>query len=253
MLATPVYTLGEIAATGRKAARGAGLDWGHAEEAGAGAAWLAAHGAPGPEALAGWLCRSDGWDHARRRPADPALAEWRAARGTALCPLVAGAALSDRAALLPPVAELTLVELGAPVLLVPFLAWIARDTGRTLRLGWDGGALVLGPGGPQAHPGWPGAGGATAGRARAAAAADAGRDANPCCGAADPDLLARPMTVTVVAAGACGPPEPRRTTGRSVRPAVWETLERFAARTLVAASERSRRGAGGTAAGPEPD
>jgi hypothetical protein len=54
-LATPLLSLTEIDALCRKAARGAGCPWGMAEEAGKAARWLAAHGLPGPEALAALL------------------------------------------------------------------------------------------------------------------------------------------------------------------------------------------------------
>lgn len=49
------YTLAEIDALCRKAARGVGCPWGLAEEAGKAARWLAARGLPGPEALAALL------------------------------------------------------------------------------------------------------------------------------------------------------------------------------------------------------
>ena len=49
--AAPQRSLNEIDSLCQKAARGAGLDWGLAEEAGFAAAWLAARGADGAAAL----------------------------------------------------------------------------------------------------------------------------------------------------------------------------------------------------------
>lgn len=51
----PRWSLAEIDAQCRKAARGLGCPWGMAEEAGKAARQLAAHGLPGPEALATML------------------------------------------------------------------------------------------------------------------------------------------------------------------------------------------------------
>ena len=46
------WSLNEIETLSRKAARGAGLSWGLAEEAGKATRWLAAAGLPGPQVLA---------------------------------------------------------------------------------------------------------------------------------------------------------------------------------------------------------
>ena len=50
-----IYSLSEIDATCKKAARGSGLSWGYAEEAGKAARWLAAHQLPSTELLAAYL------------------------------------------------------------------------------------------------------------------------------------------------------------------------------------------------------
>ena len=66
---TWAVSLAEIDAMGRKAARGAGLPWGLAEEAGRAARHLAAWGLPGPEALAALVA-------AAALPAGPAAGDW---------------------------------------------------------------------------------------------------------------------------------------------------------------------------------
>ncbi len=49
------WSLNEIEGLARKAARGSGLSWGLAEEAGKATRWLCAAGLPGADALAGLL------------------------------------------------------------------------------------------------------------------------------------------------------------------------------------------------------
>ena len=86
------WSLNEVEALSRKAARGAGLSWGLAEEAGRATRWLVVHGLPGPEVLLAALTRLDGLPHEARAPLDG----WQA-RDT-LCPVTTGAALADTAA-----------------------------------------------------------------------------------------------------------------------------------------------------------
>ncbi|MEM7733456.1 MAG: DUF3726 domain-containing protein [Pseudomonadota bacterium] len=104
------YSLGEVEALCRKAARGAGFSWGMADEAGKTARWLCKHDLPGAAALAGYLdTRQDACG-----PDDPALPDW-AANGP-LCPLVCGTLLSDMGARS---MERRLHNLAWPVLLLP--------------------------------------------------------------------------------------------------------------------------------------
>lgn len=93
-------SLNEIETAVRKAVRGAGYDWGLAEEASKAARWLALHGQPAIALFLGLCERFDRRPYAERAPA--ALAGvWRAPGGV-LCPLIAGAALGDLA---PPALE----------------------------------------------------------------------------------------------------------------------------------------------------
>ncbi|WP_101067083.1 DUF3726 domain-containing protein [Roseovarius salinarum] len=130
------HSLYEVEALARRAARGAGLSWGLAEEAGRSTRWLAAAGLPGPEALADWLSRSEGLPHDLLCPADVG-ATWTA-RGGTLCPLIAGAALSDMAAELAARGGVTLGPTGAPLLMLPFVAAAARAGGAALAVEWAG-------------------------------------------------------------------------------------------------------------------
>lgn len=130
------FSLNEIEAMGKRAARGAGLSWGLAEEAGKAARWLTARGLPGAEELAEILMRNDGADY---RDLAPASTEgvWRAPSGR-LCPLVCGAALCDRATEIATGMEIVSGPVAQPLLLAPFAAGAAKLTGVTIELSWPG-------------------------------------------------------------------------------------------------------------------
>ena len=110
------WSLAEIRALATKAARGAGLEWGLAEEAGYAVAWLEARCAPGTQALASWLEVTGEMDAEH-------------------CPIRIGAALVDAGK--PPEHghELAVCQ---PMLLAPFLAQFAVPE-RVYALSWDDG------------------------------------------------------------------------------------------------------------------
>lgn len=134
------WSLNEIEALARKAACGAGLSWGLAEEAGKSARWLCAMGLPGAEGLAALLQRNDGAAYPLLRPAETG-AEWAAAGGV-LCPLITGAALCDRAAEVAAGPGVTLLRTACPLLLYPHVAIAADMTGSALTLAWAGVTLA---------------------------------------------------------------------------------------------------------------
>ncbi|HSG36858.1 MAG TPA: DUF3726 domain-containing protein [Paracoccaceae bacterium] len=118
-----------------KASRGAGLDWGLAEEAGQAARWLAAHGLDGPTELLHHLLASK--DRSASVPSS--LTQLEPQSSDPLCPIHLGAALSDLGLLR------SAIEAGpvaAPVLLLPFLARVAGAGGVELR--WEGGSVSVG-------------------------------------------------------------------------------------------------------------
>lgn len=132
-------SLSETQSLSGKAARGAGFDWGHAEEAGQAAQWLATRGLPGCDMLL------------RRLHADVTRAfllggvHASDTRRAPLCPLYLGTALADHATL-PAVAGQTALELGdvaVPGLLLPFLATVALQSGRPLCCSADGISVNL--------------------------------------------------------------------------------------------------------------
>lgn len=103
------WSLGETAALATKAARGAGMPWGLADETGVAVSWLQARGIPGLSAL----CRYLTW-----RKNGP-LTSWpdRPNGEACYCPIALGAAYMDGA--LP--TTVTIESIREPVLMLPFI------------------------------------------------------------------------------------------------------------------------------------
>lgn len=131
-------SLTEADALAQKAARGAGLGWGMAEEAGYAVRWLSAHGADGLGALLACLTT--------QRSA-PKLAQGQiAGQGQGpLCPLETGSVLLDSAEIEngPLSGSLLLAPLCQPLLLLPFLAQAGSVLGQQLVLSYRGGTVAL--------------------------------------------------------------------------------------------------------------
>ena len=105
------WSLGETAALALKAARGAGMSWGLAEETAASVVWLHSRGLPGISALCSYLGQHLGQAAAPQSPEDG-------------CPIMTGCALIDGMMDVPETSSQTL-DLGhvhAPLLLLPFVA-----------------------------------------------------------------------------------------------------------------------------------
>jgi len=101
------YALNEVEAMAKRATRGAGYEWGLAEEAAKATRWLCAQGLDGANILAGVLGSGE---------------------RDSTCPLSAGAGLSDRATLLSATPS-TLNGVTNTAMLLPFAALAARQTG----------------------------------------------------------------------------------------------------------------------------
>lgn len=112
-------SLNEVQTLSYKAARGAGLPWGVAQEAGSAARWLESRRVSGLSALALSLEALDGREVEAFQPV-VAAGFWQS-RGSRLSGLLAGIALADRCG----ADTVTLNAVVAPVLLVPFAAAIA--------------------------------------------------------------------------------------------------------------------------------
>jgi len=119
------WSLGEIKALSVKAARGAGLDWGVAEEAGFAVEWLEMHGLDGVRALAQYLSRVHRKDN----------------YNTSHCPIKLGCLASD----LDDWTLLQGVSIHEPILIVPFVADIIKK--ETLELSWADSFVQINPNG----------------------------------------------------------------------------------------------------------
>jgi hypothetical protein len=129
-----------------KAARGAGLPWGLAEEAGFAAGWLASQGIDGAAALLNHL---EGITPSSLAPISVLGRHWQGLSDGALCPITLGAALDDHAMLDagPHAGPITTNMVSQPVLLVPFLARMVKATGKPLTLAWQNGSASVTPDG----------------------------------------------------------------------------------------------------------
>ena len=195
-------SLNEVEATGKRAARGAGFDWGVAEEAGRAARWLCSNGLDGCAILANYL------EGPRGHAPDGLQGVWRSSAGD-LCPLIAGAALSDLALKLETEA-IAMEGVAAPAILMPFAAWASLAIGENV-------SLKIGD---------------------AVACTDGARLS--ITGAIPP----RASSVSVFPAGKIERALPQETRAFP-SPESWEALSRLAHRTYAPATEESRRlGAG---------
>ncbi len=140
------YSLNEIEAMGKKATRGAGYSWGLAEEGAKALRWLSSHDLPGAQALCNLLAQATS---AVPEAVPPVITgnSWQA-QDAPLCPLQTGAALCDMAPLLDlstDTAGVALAPVTQPLLVVPFVATIARRNDYALSLIWDGCQVVFTP------------------------------------------------------------------------------------------------------------
>lgn len=112
------WSLGEIRSLSVKAARGAGMPWGLAEEAGFAVLWLEERSLPGTEALAKYLTEMKEHD-------------------AEACPISIGADVSDR----DDWSTLQTPQAHQPLLLVPFLGQTADD--KPIEVKWGSCALTV--------------------------------------------------------------------------------------------------------------
>lgn len=201
------FSLNEIEATAKKAARGAGYPWGLAEEAGKATRWLCAHDCDGVAALAALLTAVDQASITEWSPGVTG-GVWRAPKGV-LCPIATGAALSDRAGLLPST-DLQMGDMAQPIMLVPFAAMASKTLNQPISIKWEGADNVVDGG------------------------AFSLKGAAPC---------ATPW-VRVKTGGQTDHPQTPRSRAQPV-PHAWRTLMDFAHRTYAPATDESRqKGAG---------
>lgn len=221
---TIVLSLNEIDAELRKAARGAGLCWGEAEEVGIAARRLASEGV---DALATFADVLQAHLDGRFEPSEGSVPQGVAGLPpAATSPIRAGIRLLDEASRLARGDTVSFVRVEQPILILPFLADLGDRLGVVITAEVDGDALVFG-GGP-----------ALAEIAARIAAASAAR-------------------VAVTAGHARAAPHARMSVsfrGLATSLGVWDRLQTLSGRTYVPASEASRlTGAGSGSVGGEND
>ncbi|MEZ5778599.1 MAG: DUF3726 domain-containing protein [Paracoccaceae bacterium] len=147
--ATPLENIGlsrnEVETLCAKAARGAGMSWGHAEEAGFATGWLSARGLDGPEALLTHIEKTHGKAWGDVCPVIE-KGRWRPSAADPLCPIALGATLNDFCGLDDGRLEdgaLTVGPISHPLLVLPFLSHVAARLKRSIAVGWQGGSLRM--------------------------------------------------------------------------------------------------------------
>jgi hypothetical protein len=117
------WSLGEIGALATKAARGSGMDWGLADEAGYAVKWLQRRQLPGVAAL----CRYLSW----RQAGEITIWPDDTARDGHYCPIATGAAYGDGVF----GDEVQFARVRTPLLLAPFIALRAANSPVFLSMG----------------------------------------------------------------------------------------------------------------------
>lgn len=207
-------SLNEVEGLAGRAARGAGLAWGMAEEVGKAARWIAACGLDWAPSLVTLLR-----DEVELAPPHLPLAQpWRAAPpAVALSPIATGSLLAD---LGEAAGEIELGPCAHPLWLLPFAAHAAAAIHAAVVVGWEDVSVTV----------WP-YGGDVAGDPAALKAALARRVSW---------VPLQPGTVAV---------QPVETLGRAGRsrvgPDAWQALATIGARTYVPASAQSRSAGAG--------
>jgi hypothetical protein len=203
-------SLSEIEAIALKAARGAGMAWGLAEEAAFATRWMAEQGVDGLTLLALHLDRAASTGFGQ--PQIHADRSWTSGTLPPLCPIAAGAALSDHFLLAcgPLAGAVRLCAIACPALILPFLAAAAALHTSAVIVHWPGGTVVLAHGNMLASPD------------------------NPAL------MLERADEVVLTAV----PLTHRTAAFLTVSGKTRQVLEAQVQRTYVPASEQSRRGAG---------
>jgi len=135
------YSLNEIEAISKKAARGAGFSWGMSEEAGKAVRWLVAYGFAGAEAFADLLETSNGLSRADFAPRE--VSHMMAPADGPMCPIACGAVLCDAAARLTRDGGTAMLRVAHPLLVVPFAAAAAGILRKPVTIGWGDLAIVV--------------------------------------------------------------------------------------------------------------
>ena len=128
----------------QRAAKGAYMPWGLAEDAGASIAWLARHRIRAIQAFVELLEANEGKNCADMAP-QLSCKRSNSEENGCVCPILAGAYLSDQGGGSLNAGMIEIRSLQSPVLIAPFLAWVADDLECCLEVHWPGTGLLVGP------------------------------------------------------------------------------------------------------------
>ena len=200
-----------------KAARGLGVPWGLAEEAGMATSWLVERGWPGADLLAACLSQiAESAELCRDFTAVHRNHAWRA-QSQALFPVVAGTLINDKATQIFDGSQVQIGRLTYPILVLPFVHMASKATGCPMELRWSGTRIEV--------------------------QGDTGLRI------IEKTTLLTSSTATLLCQASTGAnpvlPGPRARDRITVRNSTWKTLERFSRLTCVPATKESQnRGAG---------
>lgn len=130
-----LYSLNEIEALCKRAARGSGLSWGLSEDAARASRWLASFALPGPRMLAELLELNDRLPIGDVAPASLSN-EWQAPLGR-MSPVIAGASMSDCAARIRSGETIVMHNVTQPLLVLPFAGLAASSMNTAFQISWD--------------------------------------------------------------------------------------------------------------------
>ena len=206
-----IYSLNEIDAQCKKAARGVGLQWGFAEEIGKAVRWLAAYELPGVSVFADYLKHKDNQPEQLQGPLPGTAANAiNPPDGAMLCPLLTGAFLCDAHG---SDENIQLYKLGYPLLLLPYLVQIANTNQTAVSFNYEDNQFRFCSG----HLG------------------SVSTQTVTCAQASQASCQQQDATIEGSTA---------KVTGQQINQTDWQILTRFAARIYVPATEASRQGAG---------
>jgi len=135
------YSLNETATRARLAARGAGYEWGLADEVYRSVFWLVQRNLPAPLVLSRLLGLNSSTSDVELGM--PNIYERHfSARGTALCPVLVGCAMTDRLQVADIDFEVTFDALHCPLLMLPFMAELAIKFDRVVVIDLDTAEMV---------------------------------------------------------------------------------------------------------------
>ena len=206
-----IYSLNEIDAHCKKAARGAGFEWGYAEDIGKVARWLTAYELPGVSLVRQYLTE---FEKSVESFNPPRITDWTKIQSTngTLCPIQTGCYLADVLSV-DSDQKYSFEQLGFPLLILPFLSRIADQTQLSIKYSYGDNQLHYGGGKLKCNTN------AT-------------------------------LTCDYIEYGKCiftSEPvdgENARVVGQEVNDNDWKLLNDYACKTYVPATEESRRGAG---------